>query len=126
MQAMQNESGDKNLDGAAKFDSDEALCSEVAKYLDAGMVVGWFQGRLEFGLYRAHAVLTLPAVEGGAVVFHAERDTHAGQCCPQAGGMPIDGASRAEARPGAPVGTVNPAADPTTSGLRPSGRRHRR
>ncbi|MCA9029187.1 MAG: carbamoyltransferase [Planctomycetaceae bacterium] len=32
-----------------KFDSDEALCSEVAKYLDAGMVVGWFQGRMEFG-----------------------------------------------------------------------------
>lgn len=31
------------------FASEEALCKEVAKQLEAGKVVGWFQGKMEFG-----------------------------------------------------------------------------
>lgn len=34
---------------ATRFDSDEALCEAVAGYLADGQVVGWFQGRMEFG-----------------------------------------------------------------------------
>lgn len=30
-------------------DSDEELCAQVAEHLEAGRVVGWFQGRMEFG-----------------------------------------------------------------------------
>lgn len=30
-------------------DSDEELCEQVAEQLEAGRVVGWFQGRMEFG-----------------------------------------------------------------------------
>jgi carbamoyltransferase len=32
-----------------RLDSDEALCEAVAEALAAGQVVGWFQGRMEFG-----------------------------------------------------------------------------
>jgi len=32
-----------------KFDSDVTLCGHVAELLDRGQVVGWFQGRMEFG-----------------------------------------------------------------------------
>jgi carbamoyltransferase len=32
-----------------RFDSDEAMCEAVAEALAAGQVVGWFQGRMEFG-----------------------------------------------------------------------------
>lgn len=32
-----------------KFDDFEALCQRVANYLDQGLVVGWFQGRMEWG-----------------------------------------------------------------------------
>jgi carbamoyltransferase len=31
------------------YDSDEALCEQVASLLDDQQVVGWFQGRMEFG-----------------------------------------------------------------------------
>ena len=31
------------------FDNDEVLCDTVAELLDNGKVVGWFQGRMEFG-----------------------------------------------------------------------------
>jgi carbamoyltransferase len=30
-------------------DTDEELCAQVAEHLEAGRVVGWFQGRMEFG-----------------------------------------------------------------------------
>jgi SAM-dependent methyltransferase/uncharacterized protein YbaR (Trm112 family) len=33
----------------ARVDGEEALCRSVAADLDAGKVVGWFQGRMEFG-----------------------------------------------------------------------------
>ena len=33
----------------ARHDSDETLCEAVAEALAAGQVVGWFQGRMEFG-----------------------------------------------------------------------------
>lgn len=32
-----------------EFDSDDTLCEHVAQLLDQGRVIGWFQGRLEFG-----------------------------------------------------------------------------
>ena len=32
-----------------RFDDDEALCEAVAEHLADGEVVGWFQGRMEFG-----------------------------------------------------------------------------
>jgi len=32
-----------------RFDDDEALCEAVAAHLADGLVVGWFQGRMEFG-----------------------------------------------------------------------------
>ena len=32
-----------------RFDDDDSLCEEVADLLAAGKVVGWFQGRMEFG-----------------------------------------------------------------------------
>jgi len=32
-----------------RFDTDEALCESVAECLAEGLVVGWFQGRMEFG-----------------------------------------------------------------------------
>ena len=32
-----------------RFDNDDALCDAVADLLAAGKVVGWFQGRMEFG-----------------------------------------------------------------------------
>ena len=32
-----------------RFDDDEALCEAVAEHLAEGAVVGWFQGRMEFG-----------------------------------------------------------------------------
>lgn len=34
---------------ARRFDDEAALCREVAALLDAGKVVGWVQGRMEFG-----------------------------------------------------------------------------
>jgi carbamoyltransferase len=34
---------------ATRLDSDEALCEAVASHLADGHVVGWFQGRMEFG-----------------------------------------------------------------------------
>ncbi len=34
---------------ARRFDSDEALCGFVAEQMAGGKVVGWFQGRMEFG-----------------------------------------------------------------------------
>jgi len=34
---------------AERLPDDEALCDRVAALLDAGQVVGWFQGRMEFG-----------------------------------------------------------------------------
>lgn len=43
----------KRLDGHgakyAVFPDDESLCNEVARLLAQGKVVGWFQGRMEFG-----------------------------------------------------------------------------
>ena len=32
-----------------RFEDDDALCEAVAEYLAGGSVVGWFQGRMEFG-----------------------------------------------------------------------------
>ena len=32
-----------------EFDSDDTLCEHVAQLLDQGRIVGWFQGRMEFG-----------------------------------------------------------------------------
>jgi carbamoyltransferase len=32
-----------------KFDSDEELCDYVARHLEQGSAIGWFQGRMEFG-----------------------------------------------------------------------------
>ena len=32
-----------------QYMDDETLCTELAKILDQGKVVGWFQGRMEFG-----------------------------------------------------------------------------
>ncbi len=31
------------------YDDFDALCQEVAELLDQGQVVGWFQGRMEYG-----------------------------------------------------------------------------
>jgi len=32
-----------------RFDSDQSLCDHVAGLVADGRVVGWFQGRMEFG-----------------------------------------------------------------------------
>ena len=34
---------------ATRFDDIDALCDHVAALIDEGKVVGWFQGRMEFG-----------------------------------------------------------------------------
>jgi carbamoyltransferase len=34
---------------SASYDSDDALCRDAAQAISEGQVVGWFQGRLEWG-----------------------------------------------------------------------------
>lgn len=48
---LESESGRINDAGCAitQFDSDEALCRSTAQAVSEGGVVGWFQGRLEWG-----------------------------------------------------------------------------
>lgn len=40
---------EKSRAGYREFDSFETLCDEVAALLADGLVIGWFQGRMEFG-----------------------------------------------------------------------------